>query len=238
MLPDPGKRFSDTAERLEALASRAIRWKTGCVSWRSSLTPSQRRLTLPSLAPALEQSSSSRRLRRACRRSPRMDIAGIRLAGWSCRAARPFDGTDAGAGAGGHRGAARARSRRDGGLADRFLHGASNSPMPVRRCMSRRRCRSILPACRRLPVTSLRLLPQRGLCPCCGSTPSAGLVTGAGRRRGRDTYIVRYAPRRGTTSGRYASPAAKSRSISLEGIEGDPGIVKAETCNDATLTRK
>ena len=37
---------------------------------------------------------------------------------------------------------------------------------------------------------------------------------------------------RGITSARSASPAASHAPISLEGIEGDAGIVKAETCDD------
>jgi FdhE protein len=35
-----------------------------------------------------------------------------------------------------------------------------------------------------LPAASLRLLPQRGLCPCCGSTPVSGVVTASGRNSG------------------------------------------------------
>ena len=35
-----------------------------------------------------------------------------------------------------------------------------------------------------LPAASLRLLPQRWLCPCCGSTPVSGVVTASGRNSG------------------------------------------------------
>jgi FdhE protein len=35
-----------------------------------------------------------------------------------------------------------------------------------------------------LPAASLRLLPRRGLCPCCGSTPVSGVVTASGRNSG------------------------------------------------------
>jgi FdhE protein len=35
-----------------------------------------------------------------------------------------------------------------------------------------------------LPLASLRLLPRRGLCPCCGSTPVAGVVVASGQTSG------------------------------------------------------
>ena len=35
-----------------------------------------------------------------------------------------------------------------------------------------------------LPAPSIRLLPKRGLCPCCGSAPVAGLITASGQTPG------------------------------------------------------
>ena len=35
-----------------------------------------------------------------------------------------------------------------------------------------------------LHAPSLRLLPKRGLCPCCGSTPVSGVVTASGQSPG------------------------------------------------------
>jgi FdhE protein len=83
-----------------------------------------------------------------------------------------------------------------------------------------------------LEVTSLRLLPQRGLCPCCGSTPSAGLVTASGQTRGARYLYCSLCATAWNHVRTVCITCGESRSVSLEGIEGDPGLVKAETCND------
>jgi FdhE protein len=84
----------------------------------------------------------------------------------------------------------------------------------------------------KLEVASLRLLPQRGLCPCCGSTPSAGLVTAAGQNPGARYLYCSLCATAWNHVRTVCITCGESRSVSLEGIEGDPGIVKAETCND------
>jgi FdhE protein len=83
-----------------------------------------------------------------------------------------------------------------------------------------------------LPKLSLRLLPQRGLCPCCGSTPVAGVVTASGQTPGT-RYL--YCSLCGTAWNHVRAvciTCGGSRSVTLEGIEGDAGAVKAETCNE------
>jgi FdhE protein len=83
-----------------------------------------------------------------------------------------------------------------------------------------------------LDVTSLRLLPQRGLCPCCGSTPSAGLVTASGQTPGARYLYCSLCATAWNHVRTVCITCGESRSVSLEGIEGDAGVVKAETCND------
>jgi FdhE protein len=68
----------------------------------------------------------------------------------------------------------------------------------------------------RLAAPALRLLEQRSLCPCCGSTSSASVVTASGQNPGA----------------RYLYCSLCSRTLSLRGIEGDSGLVKAETCDE------
>lgn len=83
-----------------------------------------------------------------------------------------------------------------------------------------------------LPASSLRLLPQRGLCPCCGSTPVAGVVTRSGSTPGT-RYL--YCSLCGTAWNHVRAvciTCGQSRSVALREIEGDPGAVKAETCGD------
>jgi FdhE protein len=81
-----------------------------------------------------------------------------------------------------------------------------------------------------LPIASLLLLPQRGLCPCCGSTPSAGLVTASGQTPGVRYLHCSLCATAWNHVRAICITCGDSRSISLEGIEGDHGLVKAETC--------
>jgi FdhE protein len=83
-----------------------------------------------------------------------------------------------------------------------------------------------------LPASDLRLLPQRGLCPACGSLPSAGLVTATGQTPGARYLYCSLCATAWNHVRAICITCGESRTISLEGIEGDAGIVKAETCND------
>lgn len=83
-----------------------------------------------------------------------------------------------------------------------------------------------------LIASDLRLLPQRGLCPCCGSTPIAGLVTAMGNTPGARYLYCSLCSTAWNHVRTVCITCGESRTISLEGIEGDAGIVKAETCND------
>lgn len=83
----------------------------------------------------------------------------------------------------------------------------------------------------KLPADKLRPLEQPGLCPCCGSAPSAGLITATGKTPG-----IRYLHCSLCSTAWVHVRAAcitceDSRTVALEGIEGDTGLVKAETCN-------
>jgi FdhE protein len=83
-----------------------------------------------------------------------------------------------------------------------------------------------------LPAGSLRLLPQRGLCPCCGSTPVSGVVTASGRTPGT-RYL--YCSLCGTAWNYVRATCitcGETRSLSLKGIDGDSEVIKAETCNE------
>jgi FdhE protein len=81
-----------------------------------------------------------------------------------------------------------------------------------------------------LPLESLRLLPQRNLCPCCGSTAIAGVVTGAGTTPGTRYLHCSLCATSWNHVRAVCITCGESRSLALEGIEGDAGAVKAETC--------
>lgn len=80
----------------------------------------------------------------------------------------------------------------------------------------------------RLSAADLRLLPERGLCPCCGSAPVSSLVTAQGPRYLHCSLC--------STAWNHVRAVCitcgKSGAVSLMGIEGDSGAVKVEACGD------
>jgi FdhE protein len=83
-----------------------------------------------------------------------------------------------------------------------------------------------------LPAASLRLLPQRGLCPCCGSTPVAGVVTASGRAPGTRYLYCSLCAAAWNHVRATCITCGETRSLSLKGIDGDSGAIKAETCDE------
>lgn len=83
-----------------------------------------------------------------------------------------------------------------------------------------------------LPAPALRLLPERGLCPCCGSTPVSGVVTASGPTPGTRYLYCSLCATAWNHVRAVCITCGQSRSLSLKGIEGDAGAVKAETCDD------
>jgi FdhE protein len=81
-----------------------------------------------------------------------------------------------------------------------------------------------------LPVSSLRLLPERGLCPCCGSTPSAGFVTASGQTPGARYLYCSLCSTAWNHVRAVCITCGEARDLSLRSIEGDAGVVKAEVC--------
>jgi FdhE protein len=83
-----------------------------------------------------------------------------------------------------------------------------------------------------LPAPVLRLLEERSLCPCCGSTPSASLVTGAGQNPGARYLYCSLCSTAWNYSRAICVACGGSRTLAIRGIEGDSGVVKAETCDE------
>jgi FdhE protein len=84
----------------------------------------------------------------------------------------------------------------------------------------------------RLPAPALRLLEERSLCPCCGSTSSASLVTGAGQNPGARYLYCSLCSTAWNYSRAVCVACGGSRTLAIRGIEGDSGLVKAETCDE------
>jgi FdhE protein len=83
-----------------------------------------------------------------------------------------------------------------------------------------------------LPASDLRLLPQRGLCPCCGSTPISGVITATGHTPGARYLYCSLCSTAWNHVRAICITCGESRSVALKAIEDDAGVVKAETCDD------
>jgi FdhE protein len=83
-----------------------------------------------------------------------------------------------------------------------------------------------------LPRSSLRLVPQRGLCPCCGSTPVCGIVRATGEVRGARYLHCSLCGTAWNHVRAVCITCGQSRSVALQAIEGESGAVRAETCNE------
>jgi FdhE protein len=84
----------------------------------------------------------------------------------------------------------------------------------------------------RLPAPALRLLEERSLCPCCGSTSSASLVTGAGQNPGARYLYCSLCSTAWNYSRAVCVTCGGSRTLAIRGVEGDSDVVKAETCDE------
>ena len=83
-----------------------------------------------------------------------------------------------------------------------------------------------------LTPDQLNLLPERGLCPCCGSTPVCGVVTASGKSPGvRYLYCSLC-----STAWNYVRAVCiscgQSGNVSVRGIEEESEAIQAETCDD------
>lgn len=83
-----------------------------------------------------------------------------------------------------------------------------------------------------LSASSLRLLPDRGLCPCCGSTPVSGIITAKSQTPGIRYLYCSLCSTAWSHVRAVCITCEASRTLSLRGIDGDCGAVKAETCDD------
>jgi FdhE protein len=78
----------------------------------------------------------------------------------------------------------------------------------------------------------IALLPERGLCPCCGSTPIGGVITASGPTPGTRYLTCSICSTAWNHVRASCITCGESRSLALQGIEGDSGAVKAETCDE------
>jgi FdhE protein len=84
----------------------------------------------------------------------------------------------------------------------------------------------------RLSAPALRLLEERSLCPCCGSTSSASVITASGQSPGARYLYCSLCSTAWNYSRAICIACGGSRTLALRGIEGDAGLVMAETCDE------
>lgn len=81
-----------------------------------------------------------------------------------------------------------------------------------------------------LDATDLRLLEERNLCPCCGSPSVSGVITATGATPGTRYLYCGLCSSAWNHVRAVCITCSGTRKLSLQSIEGDPGLVKAETC--------
>jgi FdhE protein len=83
-----------------------------------------------------------------------------------------------------------------------------------------------------LPAHDLRLLERRDLCPCCGSTSSASVITASGQNPGARYLYCSLCSTAWHHTRAICIVCGGSRMLALRGLEGDSGLARAETCDE------
>ena len=89
-----------------------------------------------------------------------------------------------------------------------------------------------------LRADSLRLLEQRGLCPSCGSTPSAGVVRASGPTPGARYLYCSLCSTAWNHTRAVCIVCGGTRTLALRSVDGDAGVVCAETCDECRTYSK
>lgn len=89
-----------------------------------------------------------------------------------------------------------------------------------------------------LPAHLVRLLPQRGQCPCCGSTPVAGVIAASGETPGTRYLYCSLCSTAWNHVRAVCITCGGSGKVALREIEGGTDLVKAETCGDCQTYTK
>jgi FdhE protein len=84
----------------------------------------------------------------------------------------------------------------------------------------------------RLVAADLRLLEERALCPCCGSPSVAGLITASGITPGTRFLVCSLCSAAWNHVRASCITCGGTRKLQVQAIDGDKGLVKAETCGE------
>ena len=233
LLPDPAIRFVRTAERLERLSEGHP--MAGWLDFMAQLARAQHRAA--SILTPVAAPDESMVKRAVAGRIPPIAADGHRRdPAWRDGLVLLLDTVGEGLPSPAVAVAAELRARSAAAteaLADAFLRGAidekdAGSSLWIAAALQ------VYFTClaRSLPAPVLRLLEERSLCPCCGSTPSASLVTGAGQNPGARYLYCSLCSTAWNYSRAVCVTCGGSRTLAIRGIEGDSDVVKAETCDE------
>jgi FdhE protein len=240
VLPDPTRRFATTAQRLEALADEHpmeawLRFMAA-LSWAQDAV-------VTALAPGVALDSKAVAQAVEARIPPLAADGHPRDAAWRDALLLLLDRIDgeglpppARAAIGRLRGADDATLET---LADRFLRGG----LPVADAGIAVFIAAALQvyftgSAARLNAGELRLLEERSLCPCCGSPSVAGVITAIGVTPGTRFLHCSLCSTAWNHVRAVCITCGAARRLSLQSIEGDPGVVVAETCGDCRTYAK
>lgn len=232
ILPDPSLRFGRTAARLASLS--AGHPMADWLGFLARLASAQHAAAGALPSPAVPSLALIEAAVRA-RRPPLAPEDRPREPQWRAALAVMLDSVDASLLPTPARRAAEALQRREVDsverLADDFLRGAlaaedAAEALYVAAAMQVHfTCQAAV-----LPAAALRLLPQRGLCPCCGSPPVSGMVTEAATPRGARYLHCSLCATAWNHVRAVCITCGESGKLSLQAIDGDAGVVKAEAC--------
>jgi FdhE protein len=233
LLPDPAVRFTRTAERLERLSEGHP--MEGWLDFMAKLARAQHRAA-STLAPLIAPDEAAVAQAVAARIPPISADGHHRDPAWRDGLALLLDAVGGGLPSSAAAVATELRTRSAASkeaLADAFLRGViddkdAGSSFWIAAALQ------VYFTCLagRLPVRALRLLEERSLCPCCGSTSSASLVTGAGQNPGARYLTCSLCSTAWNYSRAVCVACGGSRTLAIRGIEGDSDVVKAETCDE------
>lgn len=233
MLPDPATRFARTAARLDALSAGhpMARWLDFMARVARAQHAVASMMSLSGSLGRIEVEDGTELTPPIAANSYRRDPI------WREGLALLLDGLDIGAAPTSVRMTiATLRDRSIDGqeaLADDFLHG-SMEPADLGAAVFVAAALQVYftRLAASLPAASLSLLPQRGLCPCCGSTPVCGVIAETGKVRGARYLHCSLCGTAWNHVRAVCITCSHSRSLALRAIEGLGGAARIETCDD------
>jgi FdhE protein len=234
LLPDPAKRFAATARRLGQLA--AGHPMEAWLRFLARLSAAQHDAAT-TLSPGATLDPSATRQAIEARLPPLAADGHRRDASWREGLARLLDRIDGDDLPPAARDVIERLRRSDADtlekLADRFLRGGLSAADAGAAVYVAAALQVYFTAsAARLPLDDLRLLEERGLCPCCGSPSVAGLITASGATPGTRYLHCSLCSTAWNHVRAVCITCGGTRHLSLQGIEDDPGLIRAETCGD------